>query len=222
MSQARKVQLPWKEVDTVLLDMDGTLLDLAFDNFFWLDLVPKHFAVARGLDAADARRRIERRYAAVVGTLPWYCVDHWSRELGLDIRELKRAHSHLIRYLPQAEAFLAEARTRDVRLVLVTNAHRDTLAIKAEVTGVDRWMDAVVSSHDYGAPKEDRGFWRELGRRHGVDPDRSVLIEDSLAVLETAVAFGVRHTVAIRRPDSRLDPREIDAFSAVDGVGDLI
>ena len=32
--------IAWQEVDTVLLDMDGTRLDLAFDNYFWQTLVP--------------------------------------------------------------------------------------------------------------------------------------------------------------------------------------
>lgn len=33
--------IAWQEVDTVLLDMDGTLTDLAFDNYFWQTLVPE-------------------------------------------------------------------------------------------------------------------------------------------------------------------------------------
>ncbi|MCP4043692.1 MAG: haloacid dehalogenase, partial [Gammaproteobacteria bacterium] len=30
----------WNSIHTVLLDMDGTLLDLHFDNQFWLEHVP--------------------------------------------------------------------------------------------------------------------------------------------------------------------------------------
>ncbi|MDH3916294.1 MAG: haloacid dehalogenase, partial [Chromatiales bacterium] len=33
----------WSTVDTVLLDMDGTLLDLRFDNYFWQELVPSRY-----------------------------------------------------------------------------------------------------------------------------------------------------------------------------------
>ncbi|HBT55971.1 MAG TPA: haloacid dehalogenase, partial [Pseudomonas sp.] len=32
--------LNWNAIDTVLLDMDGTLLDLHFDNHFWLEHMP--------------------------------------------------------------------------------------------------------------------------------------------------------------------------------------
>jgi len=222
MSEDGKVQVPWSEIDTLLLDMDGTLLDLAFDNFFWLELVPQELARHKGVGAEAARREMHERYSAVVGTLPWYCVDHWTMQLGLDIRALKLAHRHLIRYLPAATAFLDAAQSRNKRLVLVTNAHRATLAIKAEATGVDAWMDVTVSSHDYAVPKENPEFWSELERREAVVPARSLLIEDSLAVLETAARSGIAHTIAIRRPDSTQGRREISGFAAVDGVADLI
>jgi GMP/IMP 5'-nucleotidase len=222
MSESEKVQLPWQEIDTLLLDMDGTLLDLAFDNFFWLDLIPREYAQASGRSLTAARDDVSARYASVVGTLPWYCIDHWSRELGLDVPALKRRHRHRIGYLPQAQAFLEHARRLAKRLILVTNAHRVTLAIKCEQTGLDAWMDAVVSSHDYGIEKEQIGFWQRLEAEQRIDRERCILLEDSLAVLVAARRFGIRHTIAIRRPDSTREPRTIEHFSAIDGVASLL
>jgi 5'-nucleotidase len=215
-------ELSWSEIETVLLDMDGTLLDLAFDNFFWLELVPAHYAESKGLDAGEARAEIARRYAAVAGSLPWYCIDHWSRELDLDIRHLKWSHRHRIRYLPMVPEFLGAVRARGKRLLLVTNAHRETLAIKIAQTGLDAHVDLIVSSHDLAAPKESLEFWRSLETVTPFDPARSLLIEDSLPVLAAARSYGIRHVVAIRRPDSGAPPRDIVEFTAVDGVADLI
>jgi putative hydrolase of the HAD superfamily len=212
----------WDRIDTVLVDMDGTLLDLAFDNFFWLDLVPEHYAESNGCSVGAARAALAARFDAIAGTLNWYCLDHWSRDLKLDIRALKRRNAHLVRYLPGAREFLAAVRTRGKHLWIVTNAHRDTLAVKAEQTGIDRLVDRVVSSHDLRAPKESAEFWHGLEREHPFDRDRALLIEDSLAVLAAATGYGVAHTIAIRRPDSRRPPRAIDAFAAVDGVADLL
>lgn len=222
MSQGGKVQVPWSEIDTLLLDMDGTLLDLAFDNFFWLELVPAEYAKVAGLDPATARAQILLRYEAVTGTLPWYCVDHWTGELGLDIERLKRAHSHRIGYLPGAEEFLRFARKQIKQLILVTNAHRVTLTIKCERTGVDRLMDSVVSSHDYGVEKEQPAFWQQLARDENLRPERSLLIEDSLAVLSTAKRFGIAHAIAISRPDTTQKRRVIEEFTDVEGVASLI
>lgn len=213
----------WTNIDTVLVDMDGTLLDLAFDNFFWLELVPAEYARREGLSADDAKRRIKARYDRVVGTLPWYCLDHWSGELGFDLVRLKRDHRHLIRYLPMVPEFLGSVRSRGKRLVLVTNAHPETLAVKLEQTGLDARLDEMFTSHAFGAPKESRMFWSALHERRPFDPERSIVIDDSVPVLDAARAFGIRRTVAIRRPDSNLPSRAGDCgHAAVDGVEELL
>ena len=212
----------WGGVDTVLVDMDGTLLDLAFDNYFWLELVPLHYAQARGMSAQDAREELRARYQAIEGSLAWYCIDHWSEALDLDIRDLKRAHRHLIRFLPKAPDFLAWVREQGKRVLLVTNAHPFTLAIKVAQTDLDRHVHRMFSSHHYDAPKETRRFWSRFHADEGFDPSRTMLIEDSLPVLEAAGDFGLAAPVAIRCPDSRRPPRKIKDFPSVDGVSELL
>jgi HAD superfamily hydrolase (TIGR01509 family) len=222
MAQAATFAVDWNAIDTVFVDMDGTLLDLAFDNYFWLDLVPQHYARKHGLTVAESRATLAPRFAAKVGTLDWYCLDHWTRDLGLDLKTLKREHREHIRFLPRAPEFLAAVRARRKRLYIVTNAHRDTFEVKAAHTGIDRLVDGVVCSHDFAAPKESADFWRALERHEPFDGARTLLIEDSVAVLAVARSHGVQHTVAIRRPDSRQPPRAIADFAAIDGVADLI
>src|SRR5882672_6713489 len=149
----------WDAIDTVLLDLDGTLLDLDFDNHFWREYVPAHYAAARSLTLEQARAELVPRFRAREGTLDWYCVEFWSRELGLDIAALKRAEGHRVAWLPGAREFLQRVRGMGKRLVLVTNAHPEALRVKDERTGVTRHFDAVYSSHTFGAPKEDQAFW---------------------------------------------------------------
>jgi HAD superfamily hydrolase (TIGR01509 family) len=222
MAQAAGFTPEWDQIDTVFVDMDGTLLDLAFDNFFWLELVPRHYAGKHGLTVAAAQAQLAPRFAAKVGTLAWYCLDHWARDLDMDLKSLKRAHRQHIRFLSGAPEFLAAVRRRGKRLCIVTNAHRDTFEVKAEHTGIDRLVDGVVCSHDFAAPKESAEFWRALERHEPFDAARTLLLEDSLAVLAAARSHGVRHTVAIRRPDSRQPPRAIEGFAAIDGVAELV
>jgi putative hydrolase of the HAD superfamily len=222
MTRAAKSAVDWECIDTVLLDMDGTLLDLNFDNLFWLQIVPESYARAHGLTVPDAQAALAPRFTAKAGTLEWYCLDHWTRDLGIDLKTLKREHREHIRFLPGAQEFLASARAAGKRLNLVTNAHRDTFAVKAEHTGIDRLVDSVVCSHDFAAPKESARFWQALERHEPFDRERTLLIEDSLAVLAAARDYGVRHTLAIRRPDSKQPPRAIADFPSIEGVFELV
>ena len=222
MTPAASSIVDWAAIDTVLVDMDGTLLDLNFDTFFWRELVPQRYAVRNGMTVLEARAKLEPRFDAKMGTLEWYCLDHWARDLELDLKTLKREHRERIRFLPGAQEFLASVRARGKRLVVVTNAHRDTFAVKAEHTGLDRLVDSVVCSHDFAAPKESAAFWQALEAHEPFDRRRTLLIEDSLSVLAAARDYGIRHMLAIRRPDSQLPPRSTPHFLAVDGVFELV
>ena len=201
--------------------MDGTVLDLAFDNHFWLGVVPTAYGERRGLSGERAWSELKPRFDRVAGQLDWYCIDYWSAELGLDLRALKHAHRHLIGYLPGAVGFLERARSTGRRLVIVTNAHPDVLEIKLRQTRLDRFVDAIVSSHRIGVAKEDPRFWPNLAAHVDYAQGSSVLIDDSVAVVGTASAQGIE-SVLIRRPDSQQARREVGARAAIDGLGDLI
>jgi len=214
--------LNWHAIDTVLLDMDGTLLDLRFDNYFWQDLIPEQYAHARGIALSAARDELTPRFAAHYGQLNWYCTDFWSRELQLDVAALKHEARTRIGWLDGAEGFLRAVRAAGKRLLLVTNAHHDSLRIKAAQTGLTRHFDAAVSSHTYGYPKEYAAFWREFRREHSFDPARALFVDDSLSVLRAAREFGIAHVIAVTHPDSERPPRECTEFPSVARVADLM
>jgi len=212
----------WHALDTVLLDLDGTLLDLAFDSAFWSEHVPAAWATRRAISLEQAREQLRPRFAAREGTLDWYCIEFWSRELELDIGALKRQCAHGIRWLPGAREFLQRVRRLGKRLVLITNAHPETLAIKNERTEVISYFDAGFSSHSFGAPKEDSRFWREFVKVERFDPSRSLFVDDSLHVLRAARDAGLGNLFAVRRPDSSSGARAQQEFPAVDTVNDLL
>jgi HAD superfamily hydrolase (TIGR01509 family) len=214
--------LDWSAIDTVLLDMDGTLLDLRFDNWFWREHIPDHYARRRGLDPAAARAQLAPKFHAALGTIDWYCIDHWSRELDLDIRQIKRAVRHEVRYLPGAEQFLAKLAVSGKRRVLITNAHPETLAIKNEQIALAAHFDASYSSHRFALPKEDPEFWSRFRAEEPFEPARTLFVDDSVPVLEAARRHGIAWLRAVRRPDSALPPNDIATFPAVDRVCDLL
>ncbi len=60
----------WETVDTVLLDMDGTLLDKHFDDFFWEHYVPEIYAENNDLTPLEARKELLAVTRAL--KVPWH------------------------------------------------------------------------------------------------------------------------------------------------------
>jgi 5'-nucleotidase len=214
--------LPWNAIDTVLLDMDGTLLDLHFDNHFWLQHLPQRYAELHGVSRELAEAELLPLFRQHAGQLNWYCTDFWSRELNLSIRDLKREVAHLIALRPDADSFLAAIRAAGKRVVLITNAHRDSLSLKLERIELAPFFDRLISAHDYGFPKEDQQFWHALQQDINFDPARSLFIDDSLPILRSAGRFGVEHLLAVRQPDSQAGPKDTEEFAAVEDYRELL
>jgi putative hydrolase of the HAD superfamily len=214
--------LPWNAIDTVLLDMDGTLLDLHFDNHFWLQHLPQRYAEHHGISRALAEAELLPLFREHAGTLNWYCTDFWSRELKLSIRDLKREVAHLIALRPDADTFIQALRQAGKQVVLITNAHRDSLSLKLERIELAPYFDHLISSHDYGFPKEDQQFWHALQQDISFDPARSLFIDDSLPILRSAGRFGVGQLLAVRQPDSQAGPKDTEEFAAVEDYRELL
>jgi putative hydrolase of the HAD superfamily len=214
--------IPWHEIDSVFLDMDGTLLDLHFDNHFWREHVPLRYAELHKLDIETAKSDLFPKFRDKEGTMDWYCVEYWSRELGLDIVSLKKEIDHLIAVHSHVIEFLDYTRHTGKRTVLLTNAHSRSLTLKMARTGLAKHFDALICAHDLGYPKEDQRFWSLLGEVEFFDPRRTLFIDDSVPILRTAREFGIGHLLAVRRPDSRSPPRRVDEFPAIDGFEELV
>lgn len=214
--------IDWSGIDTVFLDMDGTLLDLHFDNHFWLEHVPRRYAETRGLDLEQARTELLGRYRNLEGTLEWYCVDHWSRELGLDIALLKEEVDHLIAVHPHVTDFLEALAAAGKGRVLVTNAHQKALALKMDRTRLAGHFDRIVCAHDLGLPKEDPGFWHRAHALLPFDPERTLFVDDSLSVLRAARDYGFARLIAVLEPDSKAPPRLVEEFPAIANFAELL
>jgi 5'-nucleotidase len=208
--------LPWKDINTVLLDMDGTLLDLHFDSHFWLEYLPACYARHHGQDIGWAKAEIYGIMHARRGQLEWYCLDYWTRELGLPVAELKRDVAHLISLRPDAEAFLKALQRSGRQVILITNAHRDALSLKLERVELRTYFQRLISSHDFGFPKEAQAFWHALQEEVPFDPERTLFIDDSLDILRSAGRYGVAHLLAVRQPDSSQPIRDTQEFDAVE------
>ncbi|RDV24869.1 GMP/IMP nucleotidase [Alteromonas aestuariivivens] len=213
--------LPWNEIDTVLLDMDGTLLDLHFDNHFWLDHLPAKLARKHGRDIETCRAEMLAQYDRVAGQIEWYCLDYWARELDMDIVAAKREIEHLIALRDDTLPFLDALHESGREVVLVTNAHPDSLSLKVEHTRLDKHIDTLISTHEFGVTKESQSLWRQLQQHLRFNPARTLFVDDSLTILQAAKTFGIAHLLAVTNPDSKQPERSITEFPAVSDYRDL-
>ena len=214
--------IKWNTINTVLLDMDGTLLDLYFDNFFWQEYLPEKWGRMNNMEADEAKMQLLEWYAEEAGTLSWYCLDFWTERLKFDVLKLKADVEHLIQYRPHAESFLQRLNDSVYSVVMVTNAHENLVKMKVEATGIDNYFDRIISAHALGHAKEEQAFWRKLQAELGFELNRSLLIDDNLTVLRAARDFGIPYLLTIAKPDSRNPEQETEEFIAIHSFQDLV
>ncbi len=212
----------WDTVDTVLLDMDGTLLDKHFDDYFWEVYVPEHYSLLHDISVEEAKRQLLARYREVEDTLEWTDLEYWSHELGLDIPELKMRVNHMIGIHPYVVEFLEFCLTARKKLYLITNAHSRSLSIKLEKTSIGPWFDRVICAEEVGLAKEEPKFWSKLETMLDFDPKRTLLADDTEKVLHSADQYGMGHLIYVARSSSRQPVSYSATYPSIDYFKELM
>ena len=216
-----KLTLDWTGIDCVFLDMDGTLLDLNYDNHVWNDLVPAAYAARTGASLADAKETLLAHMRKIRGTIEFYSFEYWISYTGIDLIAAHRAATNLVAYRPGALEFLRWLRQRGCTAIIATNAHHDSISVKDQYANICSEVDAVVSSHDYAAPKEADAFWQAILSEHPFAPERCVFIDDNEPVLDAAARADIGHLLAVATPDSSRPARSDLSYPAFDHFAEI-
>ncbi len=194
--------IKWDHIDTVMLDMDGTLLDKHFDDYFWEEHVPEVYAQKNNLNFFDAYDELMGKYKSREGTLEWTDIHFWSQKLDLDIALMKEKMNHLIQVHPYVINFLKFCREKGKKIYLVTNAHSKTLEIKMAKTELESYFDMIICSEEIGAAKESRLFWERLQEKMGFTKNRCMLVDDNENVLNSARQYGIENLIYVAKSSS--------------------
>jgi HAD superfamily hydrolase (TIGR01509 family) len=215
-------KFPLQDIQFVLLDMDGTLLDKYFDDFFWEHLVPEKYAEKHAMTFGRAKEDLMEKYKVHEGTLNWTDLDFWSQELNLDIPALKEQIKHLIEVHPHVEDFLKMLKRMKKKVFLVTNAHYKSIDLKFRKTEIGRYFDSVLSSFDAGYPKESLKFWTTAEKRLGFDKQKTLFIDDTEEILRTAKQYGIKYILYKARSNSKVNPKSSPEFMQIHDFDELI
>lgn len=218
----QKIPINWQDIQTVFLDMDGTLLDLHFDNHFWLEHMPQRYAEKHNITLNHAHKTLMKNYQKYKGSLKWYCLDHWQEVLQMDIVSLKHEVANRIALRDNVIEFLEYLRVINKRVVLLTNAHNATVELKFSYINLEKYFDRIITSHDIGIAKEQAGFWQALEKIETFDKKHSLFIDDNLDVLNEAKEFGVQYLLAIHQPDSQQKAIDTGKYQAIENYEQII
>ncbi len=212
----------WDDIETVMLDMDGTLLDKHFDDYFWEVYLPEHYSLLHKISVEEAGRELRARYQEVENSLQWADLEYWSHTLDLDLPELKLRINHLIGVHPYVIEFLEFCLKKRKKLYLVTNAHSKALSIKLEKTSIGAWFDRVICAEEVGFAKEEPEFWPRLQELLGFVPEKSLLVDDTEKVLRVADAFGLGYLIHIACSSSRRPACYSTKYPSIDYFKELM
>jgi len=182
-----------KRLENILIDMDGVLLDTAYDNHFWQEHIPTRYAELKSMNIDQAIKITHSLFHYKKGYKDRYDLDYWSNMLGLDIEQEKLSANMIdkIKLKKGAIDFL-EKYHKEKNLFLVTNAHRKTLNIKMKKFPLIKYFKKIICSHELKYVKEEIPFWFILRNKLGVDYDKSVLIEDTIDNVKSAYHAGLK------------------------------
>jgi HAD superfamily hydrolase (TIGR01509 family) len=215
-------EIPLDDIHHILLDMDGTLLDLYFDDYFWGHLVPEKYAERHNMTFGAAKEFLYRTYKSHEKTLNWCDIDFWSRELKLDIPALKEQIRHLIEVHPFVIDFLKLMKKQKKKIFMLTNAHYKTVKIKFRKTQIGEYFDDVLCSFNVGHPKEYVEFWQGAQKRLKFDKDHSLFIDDTEDVLVTAKEYGIKYLLFKSHASSKLEPKQTKEFPTIRDFRELM
>ena len=188
----------FKDIECLLIDMDGVILDNAYDNDFWQNQIPEVIADNKGIAFDDAKRLAIQIFNYKKNTKDWYDVDYWSNMLNIDIEAQKRSEKSFSRIsLYDGVIDTLSVLKNKTKMILITNAHRKTLNIKLEKYNLTPYFDEMVCAHELHYVKEDIQLWYMLRSKYRLDYEKTLLVEDTINNINVGLSAGISGAIYV-------------------------
>ena len=183
------------EIDAIIFDCDGTLVDsepitvqVLVDHVSEFGLKLDYEEALALFVGRDMTMIVEVLEKQMKKSLPGDFVEEYRRRQEIELRRS-------VQLIPGAMELVTEIeKSGNLAYCVASNAPQRKIFLNLEVTGLNRFFKQplIFSAYDIQKWKPDPALFLHAAERIGVTPGRCVVIEDSVAGIEAGIAAGMK------------------------------
>jgi putative hydrolase of the HAD superfamily len=199
----------------ILSDLDGVILDLAYDKKFWELWLPEQVTRQTNKSIEEAKAEIMTEIDIQRGTLNFYDLNYWDDLLNVDCMQIFQEKEERCSYLAGSYEALQRLSTLKNPKYILTNGDPRIQEYKAETQNFLEFFDSIFYSMHAGYPKESKEFWALARHNLNLEFEDAIFIDDDLKVVKAATKAGIKQVAWITPGKNRILQNGVETFASL-------
>ena len=199
----------------ILSDLDGVILDLAYDIKFWELWLPEQVANQTNKSVEETKAEIKAEIDIQRGTLNFYDLNYWDDLLNVDCMQIFKEKTERCSYLGGSYEALQRLSTLKNPKYILTNGDPRIQEYKAETQNFLEFFDSIFYSMHVGYPKESKEFWALARHNLNLDFEDTIFIDDDFKVATAAAKAGIKQVAWITPGKNRILQNKVETFASL-------
>ncbi|MFL2724630.1 MAG: HAD family hydrolase [Gammaproteobacteria bacterium] len=199
----------------ILSDLDGVILDLAYDIKFWELWLPEQVANQTNKSIEETKAEIKAEIDIQRGTLNFYDLNYWDDLLNVDCMQIFKEKTERCSYLRGSYEALQRLSTLKNPKYVLTNGDPRIQDYKAETQNFLEFFDSIFYSMHVGYPKESKEFWALARHNLNLDFEDTIFIDDDFKVVTAAAKAGIKQVAWITPGKNRILQNRVETFASL-------
>jgi putative hydrolase of the HAD superfamily len=199
----------------ILSDLDGVILDLAYDKKFWELWLPEQVTRQTNKSIEEAKAEIMTEIDIQRGTLNFYDLNYWDDLLNVDCMQIFQEKEERCSYLAGSYEALQRLSTLKNPKYILTNGDPRIQEYKAETQNFLEFFDSIFYSMHVGYPKESKEFWALARHNLNLEFEDAIFIDDDLKVVTAAAKAGIKQVAWITPGKNRILQNRVETFASL-------